>query len=184
MKVKKFLPNGLSILRLFIIPFILMALAQRHASLAMVLILFASLTDYLDGVLARIYKAETLFGKIIDPLADKVLIISLSVFFYCSGQISIWLLSLVILRDICILLASLFFYIKNYHFNIKATHLSKVNTVVFLFFLIILTLQWLFAIIPSYIISIMNMLVVGVTLLSWGHYFYVGIMIVRNNAKH
>ena len=184
MKVKKFLPNGLSILRLFIIPFILMALAQRHAPLALVLIFLASLTDYLDGVLARIYKAETLFGKIIDPLADKVLIISLSIFFYYVGQMSIWTLSLVILRDICILLATLFFYLKRYQFNIKATYLSKVNTVVFLFFLIILTLQWLFAIVPLYIISIMNMLVVGITLLSWGHYFYIGISIAHNNTKH
>lgn len=75
----KTLPNLITFSRLLLVPvFILVTLspADSNRYLGAIVFIIASFSDYLDGALARMYKAETNFGKLLDPLADKLLILS------------------------------------------------------------------------------------------------------------
>jgi len=68
--------NKLTILRVMIIPFFIYFLLTHHLTIALVLFVIASLTDFLDGHLARSRNLVTNFGKFMDPLADKLLVTS------------------------------------------------------------------------------------------------------------
>ena len=75
----KQLPNWLTFFRLVLIPVFVVVLIEPSRSslnLAAVIFVFAALTDYADGMLARRYKAITDFGKLFDPLADKILVMA------------------------------------------------------------------------------------------------------------
>lgn len=69
-------------------------------SISLILFLVASFTDYLDGYLARRWKIVSTFGKIIDPIADKVLIIGVFLVFTYNGLIPIILTALIVFREI------------------------------------------------------------------------------------
>ncbi len=77
----KYLPNFLTILRIVLVPLFLLCIYSfevyhLHLFLATLIFVIAALSDYFDGMLARKYKLVTNFGKIFDPLADKILVIS------------------------------------------------------------------------------------------------------------
>lgn len=69
---------------------------------ALVFLGFAGLTDYLDGLIARKYNQITEFGKLIDPLADKVLVATVVIGLYASNQIAEYYFWIILLRDILI----------------------------------------------------------------------------------
>ncbi|CAL7961862.1 CDP-diacylglycerol--glycerol-3-phosphate 3-phosphatidyltransferase [Alphaproteobacteria bacterium] len=75
----KGIPNLLTVLRIVLIPILVMSFLLREKSpyyVAAGIFIFASITDYLDGQLARIYKAQTNLGRVLDPIADKMLVAS------------------------------------------------------------------------------------------------------------
>lgn len=96
-------PNGISVLRAFLsvpLPFMLMA---EHKALylgAPVIFLFAALTDYLDGWIARRYRLESNLGKILDPTSDKILILLPLATFAYMGYFSPWWLVAIFIREI------------------------------------------------------------------------------------
>lgn len=78
--MRKYIPNALTILRILLVPLLLYALFfypdGPHARYALIFFVLASLTDYIDGSLARAWNVVSDFGKIMDPLADKLLVLS------------------------------------------------------------------------------------------------------------
>ena len=70
------LPNKLTVARVIAVPFFILAFMTNHFLIAFVIFILASLTDMLDGKIARKYNLVTNFGKIMDPLADKILVYS------------------------------------------------------------------------------------------------------------
>ena len=68
----KYIPNVLTIIRFLLIPFSIYALVNDQYILAIIIITVSGLTDVLDGAIARKFNLVTNFGKLIDPLADKV----------------------------------------------------------------------------------------------------------------
>mgnify|MGYP001361137662 CR=1 FL=1 len=76
----KHIPNILTIIRFLLVPvflyYVIINEAANHISIAFIVFVLASFTDYLDGMLARKYKVISDFGKIMDPLADKLLVLS------------------------------------------------------------------------------------------------------------
>lgn len=72
MKFSRYLPNFISIARLLFLPFIVQALIRGRFLEALVLFSIGSLTDLVDGLLARWLNAVTPFGRVLDPLADKI----------------------------------------------------------------------------------------------------------------
>ncbi|OGG06867.1 MAG: hypothetical protein A3F83_10020 [Candidatus Glassbacteria bacterium RIFCSPLOWO2_12_FULL_58_11] len=103
------LSNFLSVLRVLLLPFIYISLFQRTPQgdrWAIGLMLAAFLTDMLDGWMARLRHGISSFGKIIDPLADKICLGALAIFMIVLRSFPIWLFLLIVSRDILIMLTS------------------------------------------------------------------------------
>lgn len=100
------LPNKLTALRVIMIPFFMFFLLndkiKYSAMIALIIYVIASLTDLLDGYIARKYKLITDFGKFMDPLADKLLVISSLVCFVEVGLINSWIAMVIIARELVI----------------------------------------------------------------------------------
>ena len=89
------LPNKLTLLRVIMIPFFVAAMLTEHKWIALVLFVVASLTDLADGKIARKYNLVTDFGKFMDPLADKMLVISALICLVGMDRIWTWIVILV-----------------------------------------------------------------------------------------
>lgn len=98
------LPNKLTMLRIVLVPFFVVFMSlpteyrwTRYVSLAIFVI--ASITDFLDGYISRKNNLVTKFGKIMDPLADKMLVASGFILLAASGVIPSWMSAVVVIRD-------------------------------------------------------------------------------------
>lgn len=102
------LPNKLTILRVCMIPFFVFFLMTDYAGeevsrwLALAVFVIASLTDLLDGRIARKYNLVTDFGKFMDPLADKLLVCSALICFVDLGYLPSWMVIVIISREFII----------------------------------------------------------------------------------
>ncbi len=101
------LPNKLTVLRVILVPFFVAFLLLSKSSeslkwIALVLFIAASLTDLLDGKIARKYNLVTTFGKFMDPLADKVLTISGMICLIELGRIPSWIVVIIVAREFII----------------------------------------------------------------------------------
>ena len=93
------LPNKLTILRVILVPFFVLVFMKEQYLIALVLFCLASVTDALDGQIARKNNLVTNFGKIMDPLADKILVYSALCLFLQIGIIKGWMLIVILARE-------------------------------------------------------------------------------------
>ncbi len=93
------LPNKLTVLRIIAVPFFIAAYMMQWYLVAFILFILASLTDMLDGKIARARNLITNFGKIMDPLADKILVYSALCLFVENGTIPGWSLIIILARE-------------------------------------------------------------------------------------
>ncbi|MCB6607360.1 CDP-diacylglycerol--glycerol-3-phosphate 3-phosphatidyltransferase [[Clostridium] symbiosum] len=102
------LPNKLTVLRVIMIPFFVFFLLYQGGEnttfrmISLVLFIVASLTDLLDGKIARKYNLVTNFGKFMDPLADKLLVCSALICLIELGQLPAWMVIIIISREFII----------------------------------------------------------------------------------
>ena len=102
------LPNKLTTLRVIMIPFFVFFLLWQNGEnrtfrmIALALFIIASLTDLLDGKIARKYNLVTNFGKFMDPLADKLLVCSALICMIELGQLPAWMVIIIISREFII----------------------------------------------------------------------------------
>lgn len=101
------LPNKLTILRVIMIPFFVFFLMAPYFEgygnyIAAAIFIVASLTDMLDGKIARKYNLVTNFGKFMDPLADKLLVCSAMICLIETGQLAAWIVIVIIAREFII----------------------------------------------------------------------------------
>lgn len=100
--MNKNLPNELTMLRVICVPvFVIMLLLNNRYTAAIIFVL-ASLTDYLDGILARKFHCESNFGKLMDPLADKILVAAALICLTKTGEIYYICTLIVIIREFAI----------------------------------------------------------------------------------
>ena len=97
--------NKLTMLRVLMIPLFLVAVYLRfpfHMLFALIVFLLACITDFVDGYIARHYNQVTDFGKFMDPLADKCLVVAAMLWFVEIGQMPAWALLIVIVREFAV----------------------------------------------------------------------------------
>ena len=101
------LPNKLTVLRVIMVPFFVFFMltdtgGAANKWIALVIICVASLTDMLDGKIARARNLVTNFGKFMDPLADKLLVCSAMICLITAGQLAAWIVVIIIAREFII----------------------------------------------------------------------------------
>src|SRR3990170_4410241 len=101
------LPNYITLFRVVLIPFFINLMVYGYYREALAVFVVAGGTDALDGMIARLMKAQTELGAFLDPMADKLLIISAFVTLVLLGKLPVWLVIIVVSRDVIIALGSL-----------------------------------------------------------------------------
>ena len=130
------LPNALTLARLLAAPFLGWLLWTRQYQAALIVVLLAGITDWLDGFAARRFGVMGKLGVLLDPLADKTLLVTLFLALAAVHLIASWLLLLVIGRDLIIVAGSLLLRIFRNIRKFTPSILGKVST----FFQIVLVL--------------------------------------------
>ena len=128
------LPNFLTLLRIIAIPLFLVFLADRNHAAAFLLFLAAGITDTVDGAVARLTDSRSDLGAVLDPVADKLLLLSSFVVLGMSGAIPMPLVVLVVSRDVIVLLGYIvIFLVHQQAMEVDPSRLGKVNTFLQLF---------------------------------------------------
>ena len=109
----KYVPNILTIIRFLLIPFIIFSVIAGNYILAFILFTISGITDIADGFIARKYKLISNFGKLMDPLADKLTQISMLTILVINNMIPIWILVIVLLKEIAMVSGASFLYGKD-----------------------------------------------------------------------
>ena len=136
------LPNKLTILRMCMVPLVMLALMMNTFEsriAATVLFAIASLTDMLDGKIARKYNMITNFGKLMDPLADKVLTAAAMICLVELGDLAAWIAVVIIFREYAI--TGLRSVAASENVVVAASNLGKIKTVCQMIALILLMLK-------------------------------------------
>jgi cardiolipin synthase len=123
-------PNLLTLLRLFIIPFLVIEILDDEYRLTFALFLLAGLSDALDGLLARWLSQQTKLGLYLDPIADKLLLSTLFLVLTHVGLIPRYVTVLVFSRDLGILLISTLLFATNTLRDFRPSLFGKLNTLV------------------------------------------------------
>lgn len=123
-------PNLLTLMRLFIIPFLVIEILDGNYRVAFSLFILAGLSDALDGLLARMLSQKTTLGQYLDPIADKLLLSTLFVVLTHVGMIPQYVTVLVFSRDVGILLISTLLYVTGALRDFRPSLFGKLNTLV------------------------------------------------------
>jgi cardiolipin synthase len=121
-------PNQLTLLRLCIIPFLVLAVFDGHYRSAFALFVLAGITDGLDGLLARWLQQRTVLGQYLDPVADKLLLSTLFLVLHHEGLISRRVTVLVFGRDLGIVMVAAILYASAGMRDFKPSIFGKANT--------------------------------------------------------
>ena len=135
-------PNLLSISRIAVVPFIYWGFAGDARVVLYTLIGWAFLTDAADGYLARRFRWSSKWGLVLDPLADKILVGSLSVFMVLYREFPLWAAALIIARDLCILAAGAYIYLKPGKVVLPADRVGKLTTLAMGAALVLYVVEW------------------------------------------
>jgi len=120
--------NGVTAVRAILVPFIIMALIDHNYREAFWLTLIAGASDAIDGVIARTFGHKSWLGAYLDPLADKILIVSIYVTLGVTQVIPLWIVILVVSRDFMIVGAIILSWLVDMPVAIKPHLISKLNT--------------------------------------------------------
>jgi cardiolipin synthase len=122
-------PNFLTLLRIIAIPVFLIFLTDGRVGAALVVFVLAGITDSLDGAIARLTNSRTTLGAYMDPLADKMLVLSAFVVFAAMDVVPRWLTVVVISREVIILTGYMtLFLLTQQLMEIRPSAISKAAT--------------------------------------------------------
>ena len=166
--------NQLTLLRMLLIPALVILVVYGLNGWALIVLVGAGLTDALDGILARWWGQRTTLGALLDPMADKLLLISTFVVLTIPSldlpnRLPIWLTVLVISRDVIIVVTVAIVNLSIGRRTFKPTLLGKLATLVYLLTAAVtMYFNWLGR--PSALVDVAIYATLGVTLISGLHY--------------
>ena len=122
--------NGVTAVRLVLVPFIIVSLLDGDFRKAFFMTLIAGATDAVDGYIARAFGHKSLVGAYLDPIADKVLILSLVGFLTYQGHLPMWFVMLAVGRDLAfVVTVAVFTRMKKTDLRMQPLFVSKLTTV-------------------------------------------------------
>ncbi len=175
------LPNALTLCRILITPlFVILMLRQCYGS-ALAVFTVAGITDGLDGLLARVLKKRTELGAHLDPIADKLLLITAFVTLAVMNIVPSWLAVIVISRDVLIIIGITVLVLTRVEFVIQPSRISKWTTAIQLTTIGYSLLEKLVPVMAEAMTALIWTTAV-LTILSGLHYIYIGMNILQGNG--
>jgi cardiolipin synthase len=176
------LPNYITLLRVVLIPFFVNLMIYGYYRAALIVFVTACVTDALDGMIARLTNSKTELGAFLDPMADKLLILSAFVTLVLLGMLPVWLVIIVVSRDIILVLGSIAIYFTGHQFKAQPSIIGKATT---LLQLIVVTLS---LVLKNYgtemgMMTILHWTTAGFTLASGIQYVARGTKLVGNTPE-
>ncbi|MCW8921550.1 MAG: CDP-alcohol phosphatidyltransferase family protein [Sedimenticola sp.] len=170
---KEDIPNLISVLRIFMSVPIVWMMIEQHFGVALVLFGVAGISDGLDGYLAKHYGWQSQLGGLLDPLADKVLLVSSYLTLALIGIIPVWLVLIVILRDLVIVTGALVYHFRVMELDAHPSMISKINTFSQIILVLAVVLDRGLMAIPGVLIDSLIWLVLITTVVSGVNYVWV-----------
>jgi len=151
------LPNIISFLRIILVAPIVWALLNNHYDLAVILFVIAGISDGVDGYLAKRFDWTSRFGGVLDAIADKLLLVSTFICLWLLAVFPLWLVALIIIRDVLIVGGGVIYNLKVEKFIAEPSVMSKLNTL----------LQIVLATVGVLSLGLLNVSAVMIDVLSW-----------------
>ncbi|SDU14756.1 cardiolipin synthase [Pseudomonas pohangensis] len=170
MQILRQLPNLLTLLRLgMTVPIAWLLLEQQHAQ-ALIWFALAGASDGLDGFLARRYGWVSRFGSLVDPLADKLLLVTSYICLSIVGELPVWLTLVVLGRDLLLVVGAIVYRTVIGPFGVRPSLLGKLSTLLQIVLVLALLLE--LSIQPAFVEvhGVLEWLVLLVTLASGADY--------------
>jgi cardiolipin synthase (CMP-forming) len=123
------IPNIITLGRILAVPFIVWAIASNQMEIAFAIFIIAGVSDAVDGFLAKRFNMSSELGALLDPVADKALLVSIYMALGIWGAIPRWIVILVVSRDIMIIGAVIVSWLFGKPIPMKPLMVSKLNTV-------------------------------------------------------
>lgn len=177
------IPNVLTLVRLLLTPLFVILLLQDRLTAALIIFSLAGISDGLDGFIARWFNQQTVLGAYLDPVADKVLLVSAFVCLAISGIIPEWLTVVVLSRDIIIIIGIAILTLTEKKYRIRPSLVSKCTTVAQIAMVIV---SLILPDIPG--LQAMQHLLMwttaALTIVSGLHYLYIGMNILQQAEEN
>jgi cardiolipin synthase (CMP-forming) len=159
-------PNAICLLRIALTVPIVVLLADGRYGHTLVLFAIAAASDMLDGYLAKTFGWTSEVGKLLDPLADKLLLVSVFITLACVGLVPVWLAVVAVLRDVVIGVGAGIYKWLFGPLEGRPTTPSKINTLVQLLFVIAVVWNAAFHNLPGWLVDGLGALVLVTTIVS------------------
>lgn len=170
------LPNLITITRILLTPVLIILLLGAYSSEALVVFIIASLSDGLDGFLARYLKQKTTLGAYLDPIADKLLLSATFITLSTLKLVPNWVTVTVVSRDVIIVLGIAMLFICDFKVSVRPSIISKITTFLQIMTIFIILSRNLWPAVWQ-VRDILIWSTMVFTVLSGLHYVYFGIKI-------
>jgi len=181
--VRMNLPNYITLFRIVLIPFFINLMIYEYYREALAVFVIACLTDALDGMIARLTHSMTELGALLDPLADKLLILSAFVTLVLLGMLPVWLVIIVVSRDVILVLGSLVIYFLGHDLKARPSIIGKTTTALQLLVVILALLLKTFGK-EIFWMQVLHVIMVVFTVASGIQYIARGIKILGHDQKN
>ncbi|HUW98701.1 MAG TPA: CDP-alcohol phosphatidyltransferase family protein [Acidiferrobacter sp.] len=171
-KTVRQLPNMITVLRMALAPLLILVLKDHRYLGALEVFLIAGISDGLDGYIAKRFDCATLLGAILDPAADKILLVSTYVMLALQDLVPFWLVLVVAFRDLLIVGGYLVYTSLYGPVQLRPSRISKLNTFMQILLVVFILTEQAFAFQLVYVQILLIFGVLVTTVASGGHYLW------------
>ncbi len=175
------IPNLITILRVLLVPIFVIYIINDRTLGSLIIFVIASISDALDGFIARVFHQKSDLGVYLDPLADKILLVTSYTTLAILKMIPPWLAVLIISRDVIILLGVLVLYLNRHPVKVHPSLLSKSTTCLQVATILMILSNSYLNIEPIQIYTFW--LTAGFTIASGLQYIRIGLVILTQDEK-
>ncbi len=172
MSPARHIPNLLTLMRILLTAPVVVLLLHEEYRWSLLLFLVAGISDAVDGFLAKQFHWESWLGSVMDPLADKLLLVSSTLCLAWVGLLPIWLVAAVFLRDFLIIGGALYWHRHYQSFEAEPTVVSKINTFTQIVLVLVVVAQQGFALFPDSLAKGLVWFTLATTLTSGADYVW------------
>lgn len=167
------LPNIITLFRIALVPVLILLLKGHEYTASLLVFAIAGLSDGLDGYIAKRFKCVSHLGAVLDPIADKLLLVSAYVMLTIIGHIPFWLMLVVAFRDVLIVGGYLIYVGLLGAVEMRPSYLSKFNTVAQIGLVVSVLAHQAFGWPAQLVVQGLIYVVLVTTVISGAHYLWV-----------